>query len=45
MSKGTDSWAEKLLAKAAEDEAILKFDEAPDGPFGFHAQQAAEKLI
>ena len=31
--------------KAIEDESVLKWEDAPDGPFGFHAQQAAEKLI
>jgi hypothetical protein len=40
-----DPWAEKLLLKAAEDEASIQIDELPDGPFGFHAQQAVEKLI
>ncbi|SRR6266700_1445778 len=45
MSSGVDPWAEKLLLKAAEDEASIQLDELPDGPFGFHAQQAVEKLI
>jgi hypothetical protein len=40
-----DPWAEKLLLKAAEDETSIQIDEIPDGPFGFHAQQAVEKLI
>jgi hypothetical protein len=40
-----DPWAEKLLLKAAEDETAIQIDELPDGPFGFHAQQAVEKLI
>jgi HEPN domain-containing protein len=45
MSNGIDPWAEKLLLKAAEDETSIHLDELPDGPFGFHAQQAVEKLI
>ena len=45
MSNAIDPWAEKLLLKAAEDEASIQIDELPDGPFGFHAQQAVEKLI
>jgi hypothetical protein len=45
MSNLIDPWAEKLLLKAAEDEASIQIDEIPDGPFGFHAQQAVEKLI
>lgn len=45
MSNEIDPWAETLLLKAAEDEAIIQIDEIPDGPFGFHAQQAVEKLI
>ena len=45
MSSGIDPWAEKMLLKAAEDEASIQLDELPDGPFGFHAQQAVEKLI
>lgn len=40
-----DPWAEKLLLKAAEDETILKIEGVPDGPFGFHAQQAVEKFL
>jgi len=40
-----DPWAEKLLLKAAEDEAALMAEGLPDGPFGFHAQQAVEKLL
>jgi hypothetical protein len=35
----------KLLFKAAEDETSIQIEEVPDGPFGFHAQQAIEKLI
>lgn len=45
MSNVIDPWAETLLLKAAEDEASVQIDEHPDGPFGFHAQQAVEKLI
>ena len=40
-----DPWAKKLLQKAAEDETVLHAEEVPDGPFGFHAQQAVEKLF
>jgi HEPN domain-containing protein len=45
MSNLIDPWAEKLLLKAAEDEASIQIKELPDGPFGFHAQQAVEKLL
>jgi len=45
MSTAIDPWAKTLLAKAAEDEAVLAVNEIPDGPFGFHAQQAAGKLL
>jgi len=45
MSKAVDPWTKTLLLKAAEDEATLQLDEIPDGPFGFHSQQAAEKLL
>ena len=45
MSEATDPLAETLLAKAAEDEAVLQLDQVPTGPFGFHAQQAVEKLL
>lgn len=44
MAPGIDKEAELLLAKAAEDEAVLPAD-IPDGPFGFHVQQAVEKLL
>jgi HEPN domain-containing protein len=44
MAPGLDKEAELLLAKAAEDEAVLPAD-IPDGPFGFHVQQAVEKLL
>ncbi|MBM3892414.1 MAG: HEPN domain-containing protein [Verrucomicrobia bacterium] len=41
--------ARKFLAKAAEDEALLDAvldkPEVADSIFGFHAQQAAEKLL
>jgi len=40
-----DPWAEKLLLKATEDETAIQIAAMPDGPFGFHAQQAVEKLI
>lgn len=33
-----------MLARAAEDEAVLAA-EIPDGPFGFHVQQAVENLL
>jgi hypothetical protein len=45
MSSAIDPWAETLLFKAAEDETSIQIEEMPDGPFGFHAQQAVEKLI
>lgn len=45
MSNSIDPWVNTLLLKAAEDEATIQIDEIPDGPFGFHAQQAVEKLI
>ena len=45
MSNGIDPWVETLLLKAAEDETAIQIDELPDGPFGFHAQQAVEKLL
>lgn len=44
MTPGVDKEAELLLVKAAEDEAVLAAD-IPDGPFGFHVQQAVEKLL
>ena len=41
--------AELFLKKAAEDEALLDIGlvsaQVSDGIFGFHAQQAAEKLL
>ena len=39
-----DRHAQVLLIKAAEDEAVLHVAGIPDGPFGFHVQQAIEKL-
>ena len=33
MSEATDPLAETLLAKAAEDEAVLQLDQVPTGPF------------
>ena len=45
MSKAIDPWVETLLIKAGEDEAMLQWELSPDAPFGFHAQQAAEKLL
>jgi HEPN domain-containing protein len=40
-----DKQAQVLIAKAAEDEAVVHLAAVPDGPFGFHAQQAVEKLL
>lgn len=37
--------AQTLLHKAAEDERVLTWAESPDAIFGFHAQQASEKLL
>jgi len=45
MSTAIDPWAEVLLKKATEDEMVLSWEDIPDGPFGFHAQQSVEKLI
>src|SRR5665213_3353266 len=45
MTVGIDKQAEKLLRKAADDEVMARFPEAPDGPFGFQIQQALEKLL
>ena len=44
-SRPTKTKAETLLLKAAEDEVLLDWDGTPDAVFGFHAQQAAEKLM
>lgn len=40
-----DRQAQVLLIKAGEDEAVLLLPGVPDGPFGFHVQQAIEKLL
>jgi hypothetical protein len=45
MTAGINRQARILLDKAAEDEAVLLLDGVPDGPFGFHVQQAIEKLF
>jgi len=45
MTPGIDKEAEILLIKAAEDESVLQLPGVPDGPFGFHIQQAVEKLL
>jgi HEPN domain-containing protein len=45
MTPGIDKEAEILLAKAAEDETAAQLTGIPDGPFGFHIQQAVEKLL
>lgn len=45
MTPGIDKEAEILLIKAAEDESIVQLPGVPDGPFGFHIQQAVEKLL
>jgi len=45
MTAGIDRHAQVLLIKAAEDEAVLLVAGIPDGPFGFHVQQAIEKLL
>jgi hypothetical protein len=45
MKAGINKQAQVLLIKAAEDEAMLHWADAPDGPFGFHVQQAIEKLL
>lgn len=44
MTPGIDKEAEILLLKAAEDESVVQLPGVPDGPFGFHVQQAVEKL-
>jgi hypothetical protein len=33
------------MTKSAEDETIVLLTGVPDGPFGFHVQQAIEKLL
>ena len=45
MNSGIDPWTKILLLKAAEDETTIHIGELPDGPFGFHAEQAVEKLM
>jgi HEPN domain-containing protein len=45
MTAKIDKQAEKLLRKAADDEVMARFPEAPDGPFGFQVQQTIEKLL
>jgi hypothetical protein len=45
MTTAIDKQAQVLLAKAAEDEAVVCLAGVPDGPFGFHVQQAVEKLL
>jgi HEPN domain-containing protein len=45
MSSQVAAKAETLLHKSAEDEKVLQWPQAPDAIFGFHAQQAAEKLL
>jgi len=37
--------AEVLQGNAADDEAVILVSGIPDGPFGFHVQQAIEKLL
>jgi hypothetical protein len=45
MTAGIDRQAQVLLTKAGEDEVVLLLAGIPDGPFGFHVQQAVEKLL
>jgi HEPN domain len=45
MTVVIDRQAQVLLKKAAEDEAVTLRPGAPDAPFGFHVQQALEKLL
>jgi HEPN domain len=45
MTAGIDRQAQVLLIKAAEDEAVILLPGIPEGPFGFHVQQAVEKLL
>jgi len=45
MSSQVAAKAETLPHKSAEDERVLHWSQAPDAIFGFHAQQAAEKLL
>ncbi len=45
MTRQPHPKADTLLRKAAEDEGLLAWPGCPDAVFGFHAQQAAEKLM
>lgn len=45
MSDGPASQVQVLLIKAAEDEKVLDAPGVSDSILGFHAQQAAEKLM
>jgi hypothetical protein len=45
MTAGIDRHAQVLITKAAEDEVVLLLAGIPDGPLGFHVQQAIEKLL
>jgi hypothetical protein len=45
MTAGIDRQAQVLLQKAADDEAVILMPGIPEGPFGFHVQQAVEKLL
>jgi hypothetical protein len=45
MTAGIDRQAQVLLIKAAEDEAVILLPGIPEGPFGFHVQQAVERLL
>lgn len=45
MNDASHTPAQALLIKAAEDEQTLRLQELPDAIFGFHAQQAVEKLL
>ena len=45
MTQDIDKEAEILLLKAGEDESVSQIPGVPDGPFGFHIQQAVEKLL
>lgn len=45
MTPGINRQAQVLLIKASEDESMLQWADAPDGPFGFHVQQAIEKSL
>jgi HEPN domain len=45
MTAAIDKQAQILLAKAAEDETVILLPAIPDSPFGFHVQQAVEKLL